>query len=105
MPNTDLKKSVLCVCSQVAHHPIGENSHSMFSNMVTNTKRGIVQPTDEEMIAIEMLVCYSQFPSRGACHSMGMGVHRRKHCGCSGSRKGREQWARDFIVTSMSRNW
>lgn len=78
MPNTDLKKSVLCVFNQVAHHPIGENSRSMFSNMVTNTKRGIVQPTDEEVIAIEMIVCYSQFPSRGACHSVGMGVHRRK---------------------------
>lgn len=51
MTNTELKKSMLCVYSQVAHHPIGENSHSMFSNIVTNTKQDRVWPTDKKMIA------------------------------------------------------
>lgn len=30
---------------------------------------GLVKPTDQELITIEKIVCYSQFPREGACHT------------------------------------
>ena len=103
MTNTELKKSMLCVYSQVAHHPIGENSHSIFSTIVTNTKQDRVRPTDKKMIAAEKIICYLQFPRDCGMPLHGWGSAQDKELWLF--RKGGELWVLDFHVGSINRNW
>lgn len=52
------------------------------------------------MTAIEIMVCYSQFPGGGA--TLSQGSHRGKHQGWSGGRG--SEGKRVFIVVSTGRN-
>lgn len=93
---------MLCVYSQVAHHPIGEDSHFMFSNVVTNTKQERVWPTDKK-IAIKKIVCYLEFPRNCGMPLHGRGIAQDKELWLF--RKEGELWVLDFHVGSVNRNW
>ena len=58
--------------------------------------------TDQEMIAIEKIVCYSV--SKGGTHHA-LKDHIEKHLGWSGGRERKGgTWARGFIVVSLGKN-
>lgn len=63
----------------------------------------MVKLTDQEMIAVGKIVCYSQFPRGGRHHNMG--AHTWQHQSWSG-RRGTEgkMWVGAFTVVSLGRN-
>ena len=63
---------------------------------------GMVRPTDEKMIAIEMIGCHSS-QEEGTCHTMQ--GHTEKHQGQSGGRGHVERpWAKILTVVFRERN-
>lgn len=59
----------------------------------------MVRPVDQEVVAIEKIACYAEFPEEGACHAP-MGSHRNAP---GLVRRQREQGNETgtFIVVSM----
>ena len=63
----------------------------------------MVRPTDQETIATEKALCYSQSPGRAGTHCAVQG-HTGKHQGQSGGRGSEgEMWARGVIVIAVGR--
>ena len=62
----------------------------------------MVRPTDQEMIAIEKIICDSQIPRGGVTLRHATQGHTGKHQG--GRRSRRKAWVRAFTVVSMGKS-
>ena len=60
---------------------------------------GTVRPTDQEIIAVEKIVCYSQFPRGGTQHGVVEGKHQGQSAEREREREGK-MWIRVFIAVS-----
>ena len=60
---------------------------------------GTVRPTDQEIIAVEKIVCCSQFPRGGTQHGMVEGKHQGQSAEREREREGK-MWIRVFIAVS-----